>query len=107
MLTITPKELRILIETTPHTLELIDVRNADEYVEVHISSTRLIPLTVLPIRMSEIDSSKQIIFICRSGGRSGQACQFVGASDIKAYNLTWGMIAYEKEFPTKVIHGIK
>lgn len=76
MLTLTPKELNSLLEKSPEKIELIDVRGTGEYEEVHIPEARNIPLHILPLRMGEIDTTKQIIFICRSGGRSGQACQF-------------------------------
>jgi rhodanese-related sulfurtransferase len=57
--------------------------------------------------MKEIDTKKQVIFICRSGGRSGQACAFAEGDGIQAYNLTGGMNDFESGFPTKVIHGEK
>lgn len=88
MLTLTPRELSSLLEKSPNTIELIDVRGADEYEEVHISEALLIPLPMLPIRMSEIDKTKQVIFICRSGARSAQACTFIEKDEVKAYNLS-------------------
>lgn len=103
MLTLTPKELISLLQNTPDEIDLIDVRNTDEYDEVHLEGARLIPLHILPLRESEIDKTKKIIFICRSGGRSGQACLFLEWDGITAYNLEGGMNAVEKEFPTRVI----
>ena len=107
MLTISPKELLALLEKTPEKIELIDVRGTGEYDEVHIAEARNIPLHILPLRMNEIDTKKQIIFICRSGGRSGQACIFVADTNIQAYNLSGGMNAFEQDFPNRVIHGEK
>lgn len=107
MLTINSKELSSLLEKSPEKIELIDVRGTGEYEEVHIPEAKNIPLHILPMRLSELDTSKQIIFICRSGGRSGQACSFAEWSNIKSYNLVGGMNSFESEFPTKVIHGEK
>ena len=76
MQSITAKELVSLLEKSPEKIDLIDVRGTGEYNESHIPEARNIPLHILPLRMNEIDSKKQIIFICRSGGRSGQACSF-------------------------------
>ena len=87
MLTLTPKELTSLLEKTPEKVDLIDVRGTGEYSEVHIPEARNIPLHLLPMRMNEIDKTKQVIFICRSGGRSGQACLFAENAGTKAYNL--------------------
>lgn len=87
MLTLTSKELASLLEKTPESIDLIDVRGTGEYSSEHIPEARNIPLHLLPMRMSEIDSKKQVIFICRSGGRSGQACSFAANSGVKGYNL--------------------
>jgi rhodanese-related sulfurtransferase len=103
MLTLTSHELVSLLEKSPETIDLIDVRESSEYEEVHIPEARLIPLAMLPIRLDELDTKKQIIFICRSGGRSGQACTFVEWEKIQAYNLSWGMNDFAEKFPTKVI----
>ncbi len=107
MLTLTPKELTSLLEKTPEKIDLIDVRGTGEYSEVHIPEARNIPLHILPMQINEVDKTKQVVFICRSGGRSGQACIFLENAGIKSYNLVWGMNDFEKEFPTKVIHGEK
>lgn len=107
MLTLTVKELNSLLEKSPEKIDLIDVRGTGEYAEVHIPLARNIPLHLLPLRMNEVDKSKQIIFICRSGARSWQACSFAEKEGIKTYNLSWGMNDFESEFPTKVVHGEK
>lgn len=107
MLALTPKELSTLLEKSGETIDLIDVRGTGEYDEVHIPEARNIPLHLLPMRMNEINKTKQVIFICRSGGRSGQACSFAEKDGIKAYNLSGGMNDFEPEFPKKVVHGEK
>ncbi len=107
MFTITPRELASLLEKSPEKNDLIDVRWTGEYAEVHIPATRNIPLHLLSLRMSEVDKTKQVIFICRSGARSGQGCSLAEAEGIKCYNLSGGMIDFEKEFPMKVVHGEK
>jgi rhodanese-related sulfurtransferase len=70
MLTITPQELASLLSNSPEKIDLIDVRGTGEYAEVHIPEARNIPLPILPMRMNEVNATKQVIFICRSGGRS-------------------------------------
>lgn len=104
MLTLTPQELISLIDTTPDMIEIIDVRNQDEWDTLRLDAyITLIPLPILPLRFHEIDREKKIIFICRSGGRSGQACSWLSEKDVSAHNLIWGMIALEKEFPNRMI----
>lgn len=107
MQSITPKELNSLLEKNPDAIELIDVRGTGEYAEAHIPEARNIPLHLLPMKLNELNTKKQIVFICRSGGRSGQACSFAQSSNIQTFNLQWGMNSFEQEFPNKVIHGEK
>lgn len=107
MLSITPTELNTLIEKDPTNIELIDVRRSDEFSEYHIAGARNIPLHILPIRMHEIDTKKQVIFICRSGGRSGQACELALKSSIQGYNLIGWTNWFESEFPSKIVYWSK
>ena len=101
--TITPKELTALLDTTPETIELIDVRSLGEYDAAHIREAKHIPLHIIPLRIKEIDTNKKIIFICQSGGRSAQACMFFLQNNINATNLSGGMSSFFGEFPEKVI----
>lgn len=107
MQSITSKELNSLLEKTPDKIEIIDVRWTGEYAESHIPEARNIPLHLLPMKMNELNTKKQIIFICRSWWRSGQACTFALGSNITSYNLLGWMNSFESEFPTKVIHWEK
>lgn len=100
---ITPKELKKLIDTTPDAIDLIDVRGTSEFRELRIPSARNIPLHILPMRMNELDKTKKIIFICRSGGRSAQATMFTAREGIHGYNLDGGMNEFENEFPEHVV----
>jgi rhodanese-related sulfurtransferase len=107
MQSISTKELISLIDTAPETLELIDVRNQNEYDAVRLRDTKLIPLHLLPLQIDDIDTQKKVVFICRSGGRSGQATTFAEWEGIKWYNLSGGMNAVEKEYESRVIRGAK
>jgi rhodanese-related sulfurtransferase len=87
MQTILSKELNSLLGNNPDTIQLIDVRGTGEYSEAHIPEAKNIPLHLLPLRIAELDKKKKIVFICRSGGRSGQATLFAESQNIAAYNL--------------------
>ena len=78
---------------------LIDVREPNEYAESHIPSSIPIPLGEIPARMNELDPDAEIILQCRSGGRSGQATQFLmqnGFTNVS--NLTGGILAWHEAF---------
>lgn len=76
-------------------LNLIDVREVDEVNEGHIPGITHIPLGLLEFRTHELDKSKAYIMICRSGGRSGQATQYLQSHGFDVTNMTGGMLSWE------------
>jgi rhodanese-related sulfurtransferase len=100
---ISPKELKKLIDTAPDTIDIVDVRGTGEFRELRIPSARNLPLHLLPLKMNELDKSKKIIFVCRSGGRSAQATMFAEREGIHGLNLDGGMNEFENEFPEHVV----
>ncbi len=74
--------------------QLVDVREADEVAAAALDGIIHIPLGELPSRMAELDTSRTVAVICRSGGRSGQAAALLAANGFDdAVNLTGGMMA--------------
>ena len=61
---------------------VLDVREPHEYQICNIGGY-LIPLGDLPKRVSELDSSREIVAHCRSGARSAKAVDFPAASWIQ------------------------
>jgi adenylyltransferase/sulfurtransferase len=90
---ITVDELdRMRKEGVEHTL--IDVREQNEYDFANIGG-QLIPLGKLPERIDEVPDKGRVIVMCRSGGRSAQACailQSAGRNNVE--NLTGGILAW-------------
>ncbi len=77
-------------------LQIIDVRELNEVKTGKIPSAKHIRLSEIPARISEIDSKREAIIVCRSGGRSASACDFLmsqGYTKIK--NLLGGMSAWK------------
>jgi sulfur-carrier protein adenylyltransferase/sulfurtransferase len=73
---------------------ILDVREPHEYDICNIKGY-LIPVGDLPKRVSELDSSHEIIAHCRSGVRSAKAVNFLRAAGFKkVYNLTGGILAW-------------
>jgi rhodanese-related sulfurtransferase len=58
-------------------IELIDVREKNEWDMIRIPGAKLIPLSSIQFRISDIDFSKQVYVFCRTGGRSGQVCAWL------------------------------
>lgn len=73
---------------------VLDVREPHEYQICNIGG-HLIPLGDLPKRVHELDSSREIVVHCKSGGRSAKAVEFLRKSGFKrASNLTGGILAW-------------
>jgi len=49
---------------------ILDVRTQDEYDQLHIKGSLLIPLDQLPDRLNELSKDKDIVVVCLSGHRS-------------------------------------
>jgi rhodanese-related sulfurtransferase len=66
---------------------VLDVRTLAEWNEGHSEGAKHIVLTVVPLNIEEIKSwNKPVIAVCKSGGRSGQAAQFLSNHGIDVIN---------------------
>src|SRR5882724_8952210 len=73
---------------------VLDVREPHEYQICNING-HLIPLGDLPKRVSELDSSREIVANCRSGARSAKAVDFLKQAGFKKVrNLAGGILAW-------------
>ena len=70
---------------------VLDVRETAEYAFAHIPSAVNIPLGELEERIEELDMSKAIYVVCRTGSRSDLACQQLDAKGFNVQNVVPGM----------------
>jgi rhodanese-related sulfurtransferase len=81
-------------------LNLIDVRELSEHNEFNIGGI-LIPLgKIQAMDVDELEPWKEqeVICYCRSGNRSGQACQILGMLGFtNTKNLEGGMLAWKEK----------
>ncbi len=83
-------------------LFVLDVREPHEYQICNLGGY-LIPLNDLPKRVSELDSSREIVVHCKMGGRSAKAADFLRQSGFtKVHNLTGGINAWAERIDPKV-----
>jgi rhodanese-related sulfurtransferase len=76
-------------------IRLVDVRSQEEFNQGIIAGGEFMPLHTVPLKMNEFSDDVTNIIYCRSGMRSGQACQFLAEqANIKAINLRGGIIAW-------------
>ncbi|WP_419888274.1 rhodanese-like domain-containing protein [Neobacillus niacini] len=76
-------------------LNIIDVREVDEVAAGKIPGAENIRLGLVEFRMHELDKAIEYIIVCRSGGRSARAVQFLEYHGYNVINMTGGMMAWE------------
>lgn len=76
---------------------VLDVRTLGEWNEGHIEGAKHIVLSLIPLEIEQIKSwGKPVIAVCKSGGRSGQATQFLAQNGIDVINGgPWQNVARE------------
>jgi rhodanese-related sulfurtransferase len=75
--------------------ELLDVREPWEFELARIEGSRLIPLSELPDRFTELDPAAETVVICHRGSRSAYVTQALErAGFAKVLNLEGGLDAY-------------
>ncbi len=96
---ISPIELGERIKSG-HAVNVIDVRTPIEFREVHATCARNVPLDGLDpaaIAKSRNGSNEPLYVICKSGGRSKQACdKLAGAGQTNIVNVEGGTMAWER-----------
>jgi rhodanese-related sulfurtransferase len=79
-------------------ISLVDVREQAEYAGGRISGASLLPLGEIEQRHKELDHSKPIYLICRTGRRSAEAqkkLKSIGFANV--INVVGGIEAWKKE----------
>jgi rhodanese-related sulfurtransferase len=78
-------------------LQLIDVRTEAEFAQAKIEGSTHIPLHMLPLKMQDLQKSEPIVFYCRSGARSAQACAWLMSQGVSnVYNLSGGIMNWAR-----------
>ena len=78
-------------------VHLVDVRTAGEAAHGIIPHSEHLPLHLLPLHAEHLPAGPKLVFYCRSGARSAQACMFLqmrGRREV--YNLRGGIIAWAR-----------
>lgn len=81
---------------------VLDVRQPEEWNELHVPGATLIPLDQLPNRVSEVPKDQEILVICRSGNRSQAGRDILlQAGFEKVTSVSGGIIAWRNAgYPT-------
>lgn len=74
---------------------LLDVREPSEWEAGHAELAHHIPLGQLGASVAQLPRDRQIVAVCRSGGRSGAATKALIEQGFDAINLEGGMQSWE------------
>ena len=72
-------------------LDILDVREVDEFQAGHIEGALNAPLSTLENGYEQLDVSKRYYVICQGGMRSERACQFLETKGFDVVNVEGGM----------------
>ena len=96
---ITVQEAKEMLDSG--TAVMVDVRNPDEYVEIHAKGVRLIPVNTVMNEVKQIRSyagdKAEVLFICKSGQRSALAAEYATAAGLdekELFNVEGGTTAW-------------
>ena len=98
-----PELAQWLADSTKKVPVLLDVREPWEYETCHIAQAQLIPMSVIPLRLDELDPETQIVCVCHHGGRSMQVAHFLERNGFnQVMNLTGGVHAWALQVDTSM-----
>ena len=84
----------VSVEEIPEDAKILDVREDYEWEEGHIERAQHLPLADIPARYEDV------YVICRSGGRSLKATEYLNQNGFDAINVKGGMGAWQDaEYP--------
>jgi rhodanese-related sulfurtransferase len=76
---------------------VVDIREPDEYAREHIPNAISRPVSGLTQGTLDIDKASQIIFHCKSGGRTrSNAARLASAASCEAFMLEGGLDAWKR-----------
>jgi rhodanese-related sulfurtransferase len=74
---------------------LLDVREQDEWDAGHAPDALHIPMSELAGRLGELPEDREVLVICRSGGRSARVTEYLNANGWDARNVDGGMQSWQ------------
>jgi rhodanese-related sulfurtransferase len=76
----------------PGGLSVLDVREPVEWAHGRIEGSVHIPMSELVDRLDEVPADRQVLVVCKVGGRSARVVQYLVQSGREAVNLDGGLL---------------
>jgi rhodanese-related sulfurtransferase len=94
---ISPADFVATLSGRPSTL-LVDVREAWELDIARVAAAVHLPMGEVPDRLAELDRGRDLVIMCKAGGRSLQVARFLEAQGYPSVaNLTGGILAWQRD----------
>jgi adenylyltransferase/sulfurtransferase len=93
---ISPRDLQARL-AAPDPPLVLDVREVWERDIARLPGTVDIPMAEVPGRLAELPKDRDIVVMCRSGGRSLKVSQFLDTSGYRVANLAGGILAWSRD----------
>lgn len=93
---IPPRELDARLRAADPPI-VLDVREPWELDLARLAGTLDIPMNEVPGRLAELPRDRDIVVMCRSGGRSAQVAEYLHRMGYRAQNLTGGILAWASD----------
>jgi rhodanese-related sulfurtransferase len=94
------------VQTNRQNVQILDVREDDEWIAGRIEGAVHIPLGELDTRVSDLDRDRPVVTVCRSGGRAGKAAELLSAAGLTAEVMDGGMTQWaENKLPFSTPDG--
>jgi rhodanese-related sulfurtransferase len=76
---------------------VVDIRTPGEIAQGAIPNAMVLPMHLIPLRMSELPRDRDLVLYCRSGARSYHACAYLAQQGFdNVINLRGGIIAWAR-----------
>jgi adenylyltransferase/sulfurtransferase len=100
---VTVQEMKKALENLKLGIQVLDVREPDEYQIAHIKGVPLFPLSALPQQFTKLDPNQQYYLHCKSGVRSLKALRFLREQGFKyVKSVRGGITAWAEEVDSSI-----
>ncbi len=93
---ISPRELQARLGAADPPV-VLDVREPWELGIARLAGTLDIPMNEVPARLADLPKDRDIVVMCRSGGRSSKVADYLHRMGYRAANLTGGILAWARD----------
>lgn len=90
---INANEFKEMLEDEAGSIEVVDVREPDEYTLIKVKGSNNIPMSVIPLKINDINWNKKVVLLCKSGARSSHIAKLLASTGKNVLNLVGGIYA--------------